>query len=124
MFRYVLIHSLKNPCSGCDSGIDLVVALECIFFQLCSNAEQIYVRLARFRRSYVKPSAVVLTSLIAQRFCLMYAAVLKVATFLFLQMFVPDDSVFAYTIFVEHTSSSNVVNSKVGKQTKRRKDVK
>ena len=53
----------------------------------------------------------------------MYAAVLKVATFLFFQMFVPDDSVFAYTIFVEHTTSSNVVNSKVGKQTKRREIV-
>ena len=52
----------QNPCSGCNSGIDLVVALEYTFFQLCSNAEQISVRLARFRRSYVKRPAVVLTS--------------------------------------------------------------
>ena len=52
----------QNPCSGCNSGIDLVVALEYTFFQLCSNAEQISVRLARFRRSYVKCPAVILTS--------------------------------------------------------------
>ena len=52
----------QNPCSGCNSGIDLVVALEYTFFQLCSNVEQISVRLARFRRSYVKRPAVVLTS--------------------------------------------------------------
>ena len=31
----------------------LVVVLEYTFFRLCSNAEQISVRLARFRRSYV-----------------------------------------------------------------------
>ena len=52
----------QNPCSGCNSWIDLVVALEYIFFQLCSNAEQISVRLAKFRRSYAKHAAVVLTS--------------------------------------------------------------
>ena len=60
MFGHVLIHSFE--CSGCNSGIDLVVALEYTFFQLCSGAEQISVRLARFRRSYVKRPAVVLTS--------------------------------------------------------------
>ena len=59
VFCHVLI---QNPCSGCNSGIDLVVALEYTFFQLCSNAKQISVRLARFRRSYVKGPAVVLTS--------------------------------------------------------------
>ena len=68
MFGHVLIHSL-----------------ECTFFQLCFNAEQISVRLARFRRSYVNRPAVILTSHTN------YA----VATFLFLQLFVPDDSVFA-----------------------------
>ena len=52
----------QNPCSGCNSGIDLVVTLEHTFFQLCSNAKKISVRLARFRRSYVKRPAVVLTS--------------------------------------------------------------
>ena len=52
----------QNPCSGCNSGIDLVVALEYTFFQLCSKAEQISVRLTRFRRSYLKHPVVVLTS--------------------------------------------------------------
>ena len=50
----------QNPCSGCNSGIDLVVLFKYTFFQLCSNAEQISVRLARFRRSYVNYPAVVL----------------------------------------------------------------
>ena len=52
----------QNPCSGCNSGIDLVVALEYTFFQLCSHIEQISVRLARFRGNSVKRPAVVLTS--------------------------------------------------------------
>ena len=51
----------KNPCSGCNSGIDLVVTLECAFFQLCSNVEQISFRLSRFRKSYVKRLPAVLT---------------------------------------------------------------
>ena len=51
-----------NPCSGCNSRIDLVVALEYIFFQLRSNAGQISVRLARLRRRYGKSPAVILTS--------------------------------------------------------------
>ena len=40
----------------------MVVAFEYTFFQLCSNTEQISVRLARFRRSYEKRSAAALTS--------------------------------------------------------------
>ena len=52
----------QNPCSGCNSGIDLVVTLEYTFFQICSNVEQISVRLARYRRSNGKRPAVVLTS--------------------------------------------------------------
>ena len=60
MIRHILIHSFEG--SGCNSGIDLVVTLEYTFFLLYSNAEQISVRLARFRRSYVKGPAVVLTS--------------------------------------------------------------
>ena len=52
----------QNPCSGCNSGIDLVVVLEYTFFQLCSNAEQISARLARFGRSFVNRRAVVLTN--------------------------------------------------------------
>ena len=31
----------QNPCSGCNSGIDLVVVLEYTFLQLCFNTEQI-----------------------------------------------------------------------------------
>ena len=60
MFGHVLIHSFE--CFGSNSGIDLVVALEYTFFQLCSNAKQISVRLARSRRSYVKGPAVALIS--------------------------------------------------------------
>ena len=41
------------------------------------------------------------------------------ATFLFLQLLVPNDSAFAKPIFVEHRCCSNVVNLKVGKLTKR-----
>ena len=63
VFGQVLIHSFdKNPCSGCNSGISLVVALQYTFFQVCSNVEQLSVRLTRFRRSYVKRPVVVLTS--------------------------------------------------------------
>ena len=40
--------------------------------------------------------------------------------FFFLQPLVPNDSAFLYTIFVKHTCCSNIVNSKVGKQTKSR----
>ena len=29
----------QNPCCGCNSGNDLVVALKYSFFQICSNAE-------------------------------------------------------------------------------------
>ena len=86
----------QNPWSGCNSRIDLVVALEYAFFQLCSNAKQIFVRLTRFRRSYVNYPVVVLTSPTSYKsFLLDYAAFSKVATFLFLQLFVPDDSIFA-----------------------------
>ena len=51
----------QNPCSGCNSGISLVVTLEYTFFRLSSNAKQTYARSARFRRSYEKHPAVVLT---------------------------------------------------------------
>ena len=60
MIRHILIHSFEG--SGCNSGIDLVVTLEYTFFQLCSKAEKISVRFARFRISYVKHPVVVLTS--------------------------------------------------------------
>ena len=64
VFGHVLIHFFfwQNSCSSCSSGIYLVVVLEYTFFQLSSNAEQISVRLTRFRRSYVKRPLVILTS--------------------------------------------------------------
>ena len=114
----------QNPCSGCKSGIDLVIALKYTFFQLCSNAKQIYDRLVRLRRSSVKRTAVVVTSHTNhKRFCLMCAALFKVAMFLFCSCLSP---MIAYlrNLFVEHTSCLNVVNSKLGKQIKIRKDVK
>ena len=45
-----------------NRGIDLVAVIEYTFFQLCFNAEQISVRLARFKRSYVYHPAVVQTN--------------------------------------------------------------
>ena len=72
MCGHLLIHSFdKNPCSGCNSGTDLVVALEYTFFQIYSNAKQISVKLASFTRIYAKRCrAVVLTN------CTSYAAFL------------------------------------------------
>ena len=52
----------QNPCSGCNSRIDLVVVLEYAFFQLYFSAKQISVRLTRLRRSYGHRSAVVLSN--------------------------------------------------------------
>ena len=94
MFGHVLIHSFE--CSGCNSGIDLVVTLEYTFFLLCSNAEQISVRLARFRRSYVKGPAVVLTSRTSYTAFLLdvSCAVQSGHVSFFLLLFVPDNSVF------------------------------
>ena len=51
----------QNPCPGCNSETDLVVVLECIFFQLCSTRNR-SLRFTRFRRSYVNRFAVVLTN--------------------------------------------------------------
>ena len=94
---HLLIHSFgKNPCSGCNSGTDLVVALEYTFFQIYSNAKQISVKLASFTRIYAKRCrAVVLTN------CTSYVAFLLDLQWAvqsghgpFLQLLVPDDSVF------------------------------
>ena len=52
----------QNPWSGCNSGIDLVVALKYTFFQLCSNTKKIFVKLARFKRNYVNHRAAVLVN--------------------------------------------------------------
>ena len=103
----------------------MVVALKYNFFQLFFNAKQISVRLARFKRSSVKGPAVVLTSHTSYTaFLLDVYCAIQVAMFFFLELFVRNGSVFAESIFVEHTSCLNIVNSKVGEQTKRQKDVK
>ena len=52
----------QNPWSGCNSGIDLVVALKYTFFQLCSNTKKIFVKLARFKRNYANHRAAVLVN--------------------------------------------------------------
>ena len=88
----------QNRCSGWNSGIDLVVAFEYTFFQLCSNVEQISVRLARFRRSYVMRPAVVQSSHTSCT-ALTCAALFIVAMF-FLQLFLPEDSVFAHGVSI------------------------
>ena len=84
VFCHVLIHSL-------DKTHVLVVTVKLIWSLLLNilsfNFVRIFYfnsgRLARFRRSYVKRRAVVPTSnLSPRRFCLIYAAQFKVATFL------------------------------------------
>ena len=108
----------QNLCSGRNSGTDLVVVLEYVFFQLCSKPNEA-LRFTRFRRSSVNCTAVVLTNN-----CQSYTTYRldvccsKWQSSLFLQLFVPNDSAFAQAIFVEHTCCSHVVNSIVGKQTK------
>ena len=55
----VLVHSVeKNPCSGCNRGINLAVVLEYTFLQLCSNDKQISSekKFRKFRRSYTHTS--------------------------------------------------------------------
>ena len=89
----------QNPCSGCNSEIDLVVALKYTFFQLCSKAEQISVKLCqldRFRRRSVKRHAIVLTSHTSYTAVLLYVRCAVQSDHVpFLHLFVLDDGVFA-----------------------------
>ena len=65
------LFSWQKPCSGCNSGIDLVVALEHTFFQPCWNTKQIS-RFTKFRKTTLricKPSSVVLIKVMLH-FCL------------------------------------------------------
>ena len=86
----------QNPCSGYNSGFDMVVVLEYTFFQLCCNIERKFFRFTRFIRSYVNHPAIVLTN-----HCQSYTAFLlgeccsKLPCSIFLQLFVPNDSTFA-----------------------------
>ena len=89
----------QNPCSGCNSEIDLVVALKYTFFQLCSKAEQISVKLCqldRFRRRSVKRHAIVLTSHTSYTAFLLYVRCAVQSDHVpFLHLFVLDNGVFA-----------------------------
>ena len=81
----------QNPCSGYNSGLDMVDVLEYTFFQLCCNIERKFIRFTRFIRSYVNHSAIVLTN-----HCQSYTAFLldvccsKLPCSIFLQLFVPN----------------------------------
>ena len=58
----VLVHSVeKNPCSGCNRGINLAVVLEYSFPQLCSNDKQISQVQKIQKKLYVHLSVVVQT---------------------------------------------------------------
>ena len=71
----------QNPCPGCNSETDLVVVLECIFFQLFSTQNR-SLRFTRFRRSYVNRTAVVLTKRCQSILFFASCVLFKVATFL------------------------------------------
>ena len=92
----------QKSCSGCNSTIDLVV-LGYNFTQICSNTQQI---------SWIQK---------IQKLCKPPCCCPHQSGHVpfFLQLFVSSNSAFACPIFVKHTCCSNVVNSKVGKQTKR-----
>ena len=63
MFGHVLIHSFdKIHALVVTVELILLLPLNILSFKVCSDTEQISVRLARFRRSYVKRPVVVLTS--------------------------------------------------------------
>ena len=79
-----------------------------------------FLRSKRFRKSYVNLPDVVLSNQTSYTaFLLDLCCAVHCDHVPFLQLFVPNTSAFAYSIFVEYTCCSNVVNSKMGKQTKR-----
>ena len=82
----------QNPCSGCNSGFDLVVVLEYISFNFAATPRK-SLRFTRFIRSSVNRPAVVLTNNY-QSFCFM-CPVRSCHVPSFLQVFVPNDSAFA-----------------------------
>ena len=113
----------QNACSSCNSGNDLVVVFEHIFVKLCSNAEQILVRLARFRRSYINRPAVVLTTAQATLlFCLICAVLFKVATFLFFCNCLSPTIVYLRNRFLLNTAVAGILLT--SRWVRRRKDVK
>ena len=77
----------QNPCSGCNRGTDWVAILEYIFFELCSN---------KIQKKLCQPSCCRSNQPLSKSHCfLVWCALFKVATFLFLLLFIPNDSRFA-----------------------------
>ena len=73
----------QNSCSGCNSGINLVVVLECTFFQLCSNTEQIS-WVDKIQKKLCKPPCCRSNQPLSKLHRLFaWCALFKVATFLF-----------------------------------------
>ena len=105
----------QNPCSGSNSGTDLVVTLEYIFYNFVLPPNK-PVRLTRFRRSYVNYTAVVLTN----HFQNYTAFLLDVCCSLWPRSFfcswLCPMLVHLRSLFLLSTS---VANSKVGKQMKK-----
>ena len=85
-----ILYCWQNPCSDCNSGTDLVVILEYIFFNFVSTRNK-SLRFTRFRRSYVNCTTVVVTNhcKVTLLFCSMSPVPYDYATF------VPNDSEFA-----------------------------
>ena len=83
----------QNIYSGCNSGNDVV--LEYIFFQLCSNTEQIP-QVHKIQKKLCKPPCCRSNQPLSKSHCFFAWCVLfKVAKLLFLQLFVPNDNAFA-----------------------------
>ena len=119
----MLIQYNTHPFWGRTSTIqiDLVTVLAKSFFQLYFSAEQIsWVRKignSKLCKLLCCCSNYSLSKLHCL-FCLMHSLQSYHVNF-FLQMFVSNESALAYPTLVERTCCLNVVNSKVGKHTKR-----
>ena len=73
----------QNPCSGCNSGTDLVVVLEYIFFQLCCDTEQIS-QVHKIQKKLCKSQCCRSNQPLSKLHCFFaWCALFKVATFLF-----------------------------------------
>ena len=116
---HVLIHFVNKA-----HALTVTVELIWLLFlnnllQLCSNARQITVRLAGFRRSFVSRPAVVLTNHTSYTTSLLYVRWAVQSGHIY---FVFCCCLYPFFV-VEHTCCSNVVNSKVWEQTKGREIV-
>ena len=106
----------QKLCSGCNSEIDFVVVLELLSFNFNPIPNK-SLKFTRFRKSYVMHPAGVLIKFTLLFYLMCAVQSSHFLSFLFfLQLLVSNDSAFVYTIFVQNTCCSNVVNFK---QTKR-----